>query len=101
MKVHYSSFNVHPEIHDRLKKFGLEIYDWALCIFAGMFSIIIFKRFIVIAFVTDVLIFLFLRNYKKGKPDYYTGSVLSFLFTPRELYILEPENDDAEAGPCF
>ncbi len=93
MKNGYIKFKIHRGIHDKVTRFGLELYDWGLFIFITMVSILLFKRIIIIAILLDIPTLIFLRKYKKGKPDFYTSSLLSFLFTKKELFILEPGRD--------
>lgn len=93
MKEGYTKFKIHRGIHDRVTRFGLELYDWGLFIFITMASILLFKKIIIVAILLDTLLLVFLRKYKKGKPDFYTSSLLSFLFIKKELFILEPGND--------
>lgn len=93
MKAGYIKFKIHRGMHDKVTRFGLELYDWGLFIFATMILILLFKEIIVIAILLDAFLLVFLRKYKKGKPDFYTGSLLSFLFIKKELFILEPGSD--------
>ncbi len=89
----YIKFRIHHGIQDRVKRFGLEIYDWGIYIFITMVSILVFKKIILIAILLDMIILIFLRNYKKGKPDFYTTSLISYLFTKKEFHVIEPQND--------
>lgn len=96
MKTGYTKFKIHGGIHDKVTRFGLELYDWGLFIFITMMSILLFKRIIIIAILIDMSTLVFLRKYKKGKPDFYTGSLLSFLFIRKDLFILEPGRDKSD-----
>jgi len=69
MKNGYIKFKIHRGIHDKVTRFGLELYDWGLFIFITMVSILLFKRIIIIAILLDIPTLIFLRKYKKGKPD--------------------------------
>ncbi len=86
-------FKIHREIHDRLTKFGLEIYDWGLYIFFTMAVILVFKDQIIIALLSDLLFLIFLRNYKKGKPEFYTTTLINYFFSVKDLTVLEPGRD--------
>ncbi|RZD14599.1 MAG: hypothetical protein EVJ47_05375 [Candidatus Acidulodesulfobacterium ferriphilum] len=97
MKTGYTRFKIHRGIHDRVTRFGLEIYDWGLFIFITMILILAFKEFIILAILIDMLILIFLRKYKNGKPDFYTSSLLSFILIKKELFILEPGSDKLDA----
>ena len=97
MKTGYTRFKIHRGIHDRVTRFGLEIYDWGLFIFITMILILAFKEFIILAILIDMLILIFLRKYKNGKPDFYTSSLLSFILIRKELFILEPGSDKLDA----
>lgn len=87
-------FKIHREIHDRLTKFGLEIYDWGLYIFFTMILILIFKNQIIIAMLADLLFLIFLRNYKKGKPEFYTTMLINYLLSAKDNLVLEPGRDN-------
>lgn len=97
MKAGYTRFKIHGGIHDKVTRFGLEVYDWGLFIFITMMLILVFKGFIILAILFDTLLLVFLRKYKKGKPDFYTDSLLSFLFIKKELFILEPGSDKLDS----
>ncbi len=97
MKAGYIRFKIYVGIHDKVTRFGLELYDWGLFIFVTMLLILIFKEFILPAILLDALFMVFLRKYKKGKPDFYTSSLLSFLFIKKELFILEPGSDKLDS----
>jgi hypothetical protein len=89
----FTTFKIHRGIHDKVTKFGLEFYDWGAFIFLTMIIILIFKNQIIIAILIDLLIFIFLRKYKKGKPDFYTTTLFTYLFSTKELIVLEPGRD--------
>ena len=89
----YTEFKIYSGIYGRVTRFGLEIYDWGLFIFFTMFSILLLKKIIIIAILLDAAVLIFLKKYKKNKPDFYTSSLLSFIFAKKELYVLDPEQD--------
>ena len=72
----YTEFKIYSEIHGKITRFGLEIYDWAFFIF-----------------LTTASILIFIKKYKKNKPDFYTNSLLSFIFAKKELYVLNSEKE--------
>ncbi len=89
----YAEFKIYSGIHGKVTRFGLEIYDWGLFIFFTMISILLFKKIIIIAILLDAAVLIFFKKYKKNKPDFYTSSLLSFIFTKKELFVLNPEQD--------
>jgi hypothetical protein len=89
----YTEFKIYSGIYGKVTRFGLEIYDWGLFIFFVMLSILLLKKIIIIAIVLDAAVLIFLKKYKKNKPDFYTSSLLSFMFAKKELYVLDPEQD--------
>ena len=89
----YTEFKIYSGIYGKVTRFGLEIYDWGLFIFFVMLSILLLKKIIIIAIVLDAAVLIFLKKYKKNKPDFYTSSLLSFIFAKKELYVLDPEQD--------
>lgn len=91
-----TTFKIHREIHDKVTKFGLELYDWGIFIFLTMLIILILKTQIIVAILIDLLIFIFLKKYKKGKPDFYTVTLITYLFSTKDLIVLEPGRDKLE-----
>ena len=89
----YTEFKIYSGIYGKVTRFGLEIYDWGLFIFFTMISILLLKNIIIIAILSDAAVLIFLKKYKKNKPDFYTSSLLSFIFVKKELYVLDPEQD--------
>jgi len=89
----YTEFKIYSGIYGKVTRFGLEIYDWGLFIFFTMFSILLLKKIIIIAILLDAAVLIFLKKYKKNKPDFYTSSLVSFIFAKKELYVLDPEQD--------
>ena len=89
----YTEFKIYSGIYGKVTRFGLEIYDWGLFIFFVMLSILLLKKIIIIAILLDAAVLIFLKKYKKNKPDFYTSSLLSFIFAKKELYVLDPEQD--------
>ena len=89
----YAEFKIYSGIYGKVTRFGLEIYDWGLFIFLTMLSILLLKKIIIIAILSDAAVLIFLKKYKKDKPDFYTSSLLSFIFAKKELYVLDPEQD--------
>ena len=89
----YTEFKIYSGIYGKVTRFGLEIYDWGLFIFFTMFSILLLKKIIIIAILLDAAVLIFLKKYKKNKPDFYTSSLLSFIFAKKELYVLDTEQD--------
>ncbi|MHB8232597.1 MAG: hypothetical protein ACYDDB_06825 [bacterium] len=89
----YTEFKIHSGIYGKVTRFGLEIYDWGVFVFFTMFSILLLKKVIIFAILSDVAVLIFLKKYKKNKPDFYTGSLLSYIFIKKELFVLEPEKD--------
>ena len=89
----YTEFKIYSGIYGKVTRFGLEIYDWGLFIFFTMVSILLLKKIIIIAILLDAAVLIFLKKYKKNKPDFYTSSLLSFIFAKKELYVLDPEQD--------
>ena len=89
----YTEFKIYSGIYGRVTRFGLEIYDWGIFIFFTMISIVLLKKIIIIAILLDAAVLIFLKKYKKNKPDFYTSSLLSFLFLKKELYVLGPEQE--------
>lgn len=89
----YAEFKIYSGIYGKVTRFGLEIYDWGLFIFFTMVSILLLKKIIIIAILLDAAVLIFLKKYKKNKPDFYTSSLLSFIFAKKELYVLDPEQD--------
>jgi hypothetical protein len=89
----YTEFKIYSGIYGRVTRFGLEIYDWGLFIFFTAASILLFKKIIIIAILSDAAVLIFLKKYKKNKPDFYTNSLLSFIFLKKELFVLSPEKD--------
>ncbi len=90
----YAEFKIYSGIHGKVTRFGLEIYDWGLFIFITMLSILLLKKLIVFAILADAAVLIFLKKYKKNKPDFYTSSLLSYIFIKKELFVLEPEKDE-------
>ena len=89
----YTEFKIYSEIHGKITRFGLEIYDWAFFIFLTAASILILKKTIIIAILLDTAVLIFLKKYKKNKPDFYTNSLLSFIFAKKELYVSDSEKE--------
>jgi hypothetical protein len=89
----YTEFKIYSEIHGKITRFGLEIYDWAFFIFLTTASILIFKKAIIIAILLDTATLIFIKKYKKNKPDFYTNSLLSFILAKKELYVLNSEKE--------
>ena len=89
----YAEFKIYSGIYGKVTRFGLEIYDWGLFIFFTMISILLLKKIIIIAILLDAAVLIFLKKYKRNKPDFYTSSLLSFIFAKKELYVLDPEQD--------
>ncbi len=89
----YTEFKIYSGIYGKVTRFGLEIYDWGLFIFFTMLSILLFKKTIIIAILLDTAILIFLKKYKKNKPDFYTISLLSFIFAKKKLYVSDPEQE--------
>lgn len=89
----YTEFKIHSGIYGKVTRFGLEIYDWGFFIFWTMFSILLFKKIIIFAILLDISALIFLKKYKKNKPDFYTSSLLAYIFIKKELFVLEPEKD--------
>ncbi len=89
----YTEFKIYSGIYGRVTRFGLEIYDWGIFIFFTMISIVLLKKIIILAILLDAAVLIFLKKYKKNKPDFYTSSLLSFLFVKKELYVLGPEQE--------
>lgn len=82
----YIEYKMHNGIHGKITRFGLEIFDWGIFIFFTMASILILKKHIILAILTDAALMIFLRKYKKNKPDYYTRSLVDFIVSDKELY---------------
>ncbi|HEC25022.1 MAG TPA: hypothetical protein ENI54_03310 [bacterium] len=95
----YTEFKIHDKMYGRISRFGLEIYDWGLFIFFTMASILLLKRVVILAILIDVSFLIFLRKYKKGKPDFYTTSLLSFLFTNKILFVAEADKNHINHNP--
>ncbi|MCL4427426.1 MAG: hypothetical protein M1276_00305 [Deltaproteobacteria bacterium] len=89
----YAEFKIYNGIYGKVTRFGLEIYDWGLFIFFTMIFIVLLKKIIIIAILLDTAVLIFLKKYKKNKPDFYTSSLLSFIFAKKELYVLDPEKE--------
>ncbi len=90
----YAEFKIYNGIYGKVTRFGLEIYDWGAFIFFTMVLILLLKQIIILAIILDAAVLIFLKKYKKNKPDFYTSSLMSFLFIKKELYVLEPEKDE-------
>ncbi len=95
----YTEFKIHDRIYGRITRFGLEIYDWGLFIFFTMASILLLKKIVILAILIDVSFLIFLRKYKKGKPDFYTTSLLSFLFVNKILFVAEADENHINPNP--
>ncbi|MFW0883549.1 hypothetical protein ACMCNP_00575 [Candidatus Acidulodesulfobacterium sp. H_13] len=95
----YTEFKIHDKIYGRITRFGLEIYDWGLFIFFTMASILILKKVVILAILIDISFLIFLRKYKKGKPDFYTTSLLSFLFANKILFVAEADKNHINPNP--
>ncbi len=93
----FTIFKIHRGIHEKVTKLGLELYDWGLYIFLTMGIILLFRREILAAIILDLLIFIFLKKYKKGKPDLYTTTLINYFFITKKLFVLEPQRDIADA----
>ncbi|MHB1680430.1 MAG: hypothetical protein ACYCTB_08005 [bacterium] len=92
----FTNFKIHRGIHEKVTKLGLELYDWGLYIFLTMFIILLFKKEVLAAILLDLLIFIFLKKYKKGKPDFYTTTLINYFFITKKLFVLEPHRDITE-----
>lgn len=93
----FTNFKIHSGIHEKVTKLGLELYDWGLYIFLTMFIILLFKKEVLITILLDLLIFIFLKKYKKGKPDFYTTTLINYFFITKKLFVLEPHRDITKA----
>jgi hypothetical protein len=91
----YTEYKIHNGIYGKITRFGLEIYDWGLFIFFTMCSILALKKIIVIALLLDAAVLIFLKKYKKNKPDFYTSSIVSYIFIKKQLSVLHPDEDTA------
>jgi len=89
----FTIFKIHRGIHEKVTKFGLELYDWGLYIFMTMGIILLLKKEILAAIILDLLMFIFLKKYKKGKPDLYTTTLINYFFITKKLFVLEPQRD--------
>jgi hypothetical protein len=89
-------FKIHRGIHEKVTKLGLELYDWGLYIFLTMGIILLLRKEILAAIILDFLVFIFLKKYKKGKPDLYTSTLINYFFITKKLFVLEPQRDIAE-----
>ncbi|MHB1645424.1 MAG: hypothetical protein EVG15_06545 [Candidatus Acididesulfobacter diazotrophicus] len=92
----FTNFKIHRGIHEKVTKLGLELYDWGLYIFLTMFIILLLKKEILITILLDLLIFIFLKKYKKGKPDFYTTTLINYFFITKKLFVFEPHRYIAE-----
>lgn len=92
-KEGYTEFKIYSGIYGKITRFGLEIYDWAFFIFFTMASILMLKKTIIIAILLDTAVLIFLKKYKKNKPDFYTSSLLSFILAKKELFVLDYEQE--------
>ncbi len=92
----FTVFKIHRGIHEKVTKLGLELYDWGLYIFLTMGIILLLRKEILAAIILDLLMFIFLKKYKKGKPDLYTTTLINYFFITKKLFVLEPQRDIAD-----